>query len=47
MLNAVFGYNGNPSLLEVLAYTVYLLVVGWTYFRPPTAKELAPERAKV
>ncbi len=47
VLNAVFGYNGNPSLVEVLAYAVYLLVVGWTYFRPPTAKELAPERAKV
>lgn len=46
VLNAVFGYNGNPSLIEVLAYAVYLLVVGWAYFRPPTAKELAPQRAK-
>jgi len=46
LLNAVFGYNGNPSLVEVLVYASYLLVVGWIYFRPPTAKELAPERAK-
>ncbi len=27
-LKALFGYNGNPSLLEVLAYVTYLLVVG-------------------
>ena|SRR5712691_944714 len=46
LLNTVFGYNGNPSLVEVLVYASYLLVVGWVYFRPPTAKELAPERAK-
>ncbi len=27
-LKALFGYNGNPSLLEVLVYTTYLLIVG-------------------
>ncbi|MCB9458520.1 MAG: FTR1 family protein [Anaerolineaceae bacterium] len=27
ILKAVLGYNGNPSLLEVLAYIVYWLVV--------------------
>ncbi len=26
-LKSLFGYNGNPSLLEVLAYVTYLLVV--------------------
>lgn len=46
LLKAVFGYNANPSLVEVLAYAAYVLLVGWAYFRPPTAKELAPERAK-
>ena len=47
-LKALFGYNGNPSLVEVLAYAGYLLLVGWMYFRPPTAKELRPtaERAR-
>lgn len=45
-LKALFGYNGNPSAVEVLAYAGYLLIVGWAYFRPPTAKELHPERAK-
>ena len=33
-LNALFGYNGNPSLLEVIAYVSYLVVVGMTSFRP-------------
>jgi high-affinity iron transporter len=31
-LKALFGYNGNPSLLEVLAYAVYfaaILVLTW------------------
>jgi high-affinity iron transporter len=27
-LKALFGYNGNPSLLEVIAYVAYLIVVG-------------------
>ena len=28
LLTALLGYNGNPSLLEVLAYVAYLAVVG-------------------
>ena len=47
LLGAVFGYNATPSLLEVLAYGFYLLSVGWAYFRPPTARELAPQQARV
>jgi high-affinity iron transporter len=27
-LKALFGYNGNPSLLEVIAYSAYFVVVG-------------------
>ena len=27
-LKALFGYNGNPSLLEVVSYLLYLAVVG-------------------
>ncbi len=45
-LKALFGYNGTPSLVEVLAYAGYLLLVGWLYFRPPTAKELRPTAAR-
>jgi high-affinity iron transporter len=44
-LKALFGYNGNPSLIEVLAWTGYLGLLGWMYFRPATAKELRPQRA--
>ncbi|MDH7486864.1 MAG: FTR1 family protein [Anaerolineae bacterium] len=28
LLKALFGYNGNPSLLEVVAYGLYFAVVG-------------------
>jgi hypothetical protein len=24
----LFGYNGNPSLLELVSYTAYYLIVG-------------------
>ncbi len=30
-LKALLGYNGNPSLLEVVAYPIYLLLASW-YF---------------
>lgn len=43
-LKALFGYSGSPSLLEVVAYAGYLLLVGWAYFRPPTARELHPKQ---
>jgi high-affinity iron transporter len=42
---ALFGYNGNPSLIEVLAWTGYLGLLGWVYFRPAGAKELRAQRA--
>jgi high-affinity iron transporter len=34
ILKALFGYNGNPSLLEVMAYGVYFAVVGIASLRP-------------
>ena len=33
-LTALFGYNGNPSLVEVGAYAVYLVGALVGYFRP-------------
>jgi high-affinity iron transporter len=36
-LKALFGYNGNPSLLEVLAYGTYLAVVITQLRRRPQA----------
>ncbi|MBI4187028.1 MAG: FTR1 family protein [Chloroflexi bacterium] len=36
-LTAIVGYNGNPSLVEVAAYSVYLVLALWGYFRPITA----------
>jgi high-affinity Fe2+/Pb2+ permease len=40
-LTAIVGYNGNPSLVEVVAYPVYLVLTLVFYFRPPApAKEV-------
>ena len=40
-LTAIVGYNGNPSLVEVAAYFVYLVSALGVYFRPLTqAKEM-------
>jgi len=52
-LKALFGYNGNPSLVEVIAYPAFL-VVALSYFvalrpnvmvPPPTATEAPPRLA--
>jgi high-affinity iron transporter len=37
-LEGLFGYNGNPSLVEVLAYLVYLLLIFGAYWRIEHAK---------
>lgn len=36
LLKALFGYNANPSLLEVAGYGVYLAVVSITLLRGPS-----------
>jgi len=38
-LTALFGYNGNPSLIEVGAYFFYLIFALGIYFRPLTVKK--------
>jgi high-affinity iron transporter len=35
---ALFGYNGNPSALEVIAYSVYIVVIVVYYWRTQHAK---------
>lgn len=47
MLNALFGYNGNPSLTEVLAYLAYYVVLFFSLrqFNRPV-KTLAPQTAR-
>jgi len=42
LLAALFGYNGNPSLLESVVYGIYLLIVGLlTQRRRPEAAQVA------
>jgi high-affinity iron transporter len=43
-LAAIFGYNANPSLLEVIAYVLYLAITLVAYFRPTTPREIAAAR---
>ena len=33
VLKGVFGYNGNPSLLEILSYCAYLVGIGYAWKR--------------
>lgn len=37
-LTAIVGYNANPSLVEVIAYLVYLVLVLVNFFRPLTVE---------
>ncbi len=34
LLTALFGYNGNPSLTEAIAYGGYLAIIAWTLNLP-------------
>jgi high-affinity iron transporter len=47
LLRTLFGYNGNPSLTEIIAYFVYLIVVSIFWRRDNTvpAKATAQSRA--
>lgn len=43
VLRGLVGYNADPSVLEVLSWAAYLVVIGALYLRPTAA--LAPGRA--
>jgi high-affinity iron transporter len=46
LLKTLFGYNGNPSLTEMIAYFVYLVVVTLLWrWEPAPAKTAATSRA--
>ena len=49
LLKAIPGYNANPSLIEVIAYPLYLALALGSYFRPITMKNemKATTRVKV
>lgn len=44
-LKALFGYNGNPALTEVVAYVVYLGAMLRSYLRPAASERLALGRS--
>jgi high-affinity iron transporter len=46
LLKTLFGYNGNPSLTEMIAYFAYLIVVTILWRREPApVKATAPSQA--
>lgn len=48
LLKTLFGYNGNPSLTEMIGYFVYLGVAGFFFTRTtvqPTVKNVTPSQA--
>ncbi|HSK87349.1 MAG TPA: iron uptake transporter permease EfeU [Anaerolineales bacterium] len=46
LLRTLFGYNGNPSLTEMIAYFIYLAVVT-VFWRRDTAPVKAPATSQV
>ncbi|HXF36403.1 MAG TPA: iron uptake transporter permease EfeU [Actinomycetota bacterium] len=42
LLRAVFGYNADPTWLELAAWAAYLLVTGTLFFRPGARSAPAP-----
>ncbi len=45
-LEALFGYDPSPSLLQAVAYFGYLVVVAGLYFYQPVAQKLAAVRVR-
>jgi high-affinity iron transporter len=42
VVRGLVGYNADPTVLEVLAWTAYLVVAGVFYFRPYRVPSIAP-----
>lgn len=46
LLRTLFGYNGNPSLTEIIAYFAYLVVVSIFWRRDNTVPAKAPVQSR-
>jgi len=47
VLTALIGYKSNPSLIQVIAYASYLLIVGLLFFRPAPKSAPQPQTTQV
>ncbi len=47
-LKGLFGYNGNPSLIETIAYGVYMIVIFniWRYLKMHKLHKIKPQNSK-
>jgi high-affinity iron transporter len=46
LLRAMFGYNADPTVLELVAWIGYLVVTGFLFFRPERRAPAAPAPAE-
>ncbi|MEK6867239.1 MAG: FTR1 family protein [Nanoarchaeota archaeon] len=42
-MKGLFGYNGNPSLVEVFSYVLYLVVIGFVWNRIMAKKDVVTQ----
>lgn len=47
-LKGLFGYNGNPSLIETIAYVVYMVLIFnvWRYLKMQKLQKIKPQNSK-
>ena len=42
LLKGLFGYNGNPSLIEIVVYPLYLAIALAFFLKPAGAEKSSP-----
>jgi high-affinity iron transporter len=42
LLRAMFGYNADPTILELAGWVAYLVITGYLFFRPARPTMVAP-----
>ena len=42
LLKGLFGYNGNPSLIEIVVYPLYLAIALAFFLKPAGSEKRAP-----
>ena len=47
MMKALFGYNGNPSALEVISYIAYIFLIGLYYLKKKSSKHQTERNSTV
>lgn len=46
ILKGLFGYNGNPNLLEIVGYIIYLIIISLLWFRNENKNNISNQTNK-